>query len=324
MTTRPILVSGLKSTGRPHLGNYFGALKNWISHQDSYDCRFFIADLHALTVQDPIIPHLGSVGFEVVLDFLALGLDPQKATIYRQSDVPEVTELMWYFSPLITVPYMMRAHAYKDIEAKGGEVSVKTFMYPVLMSADILMHNAVLVPVGKDQSQHLEIARDIAQKFNHHHGETFAIPKSYIDPKTAIVPGVDGRKMSKSYKNTIPLFSDEETIKKQIMSIVTDSKGVQDVKDTETCTIIALLRLVGTPEVVADVENRYRTGGIGYKEAKDTLYQEVIRFLSPMWERRKKLAENPEVVHAMLKEHAERVRKDTKPLLEDVRRKIWA
>lgn len=324
MNKKDILVSGLKSTGRPHLGNYFGALKHWISHQDTHDCRFFIADLHALTIKSPGIPHLGALGFEVILDFLALGLDPNKAIIYRQSDVPEVTELMWYFMPLVTVPYMMRSHAYKDMEAKGGEVSVKTFAYPILMAADILMHNAVLVPVGKDQSQHLEIARDIAQKFNHHYGPLFNTPKSFIDKKTEIIPGIDGRKMSKSYGNTIPLFADEATIRKQVMSIVTDSKGVQDVKDPETCTIIALLRLVAPASVVADMENRYKAGGIGYKEAKDILYENIIAFLSPLWEKRQKLAENPEAVHAMLKEHAERVRSNTRPLLQSVRDMIWA
>ena len=224
MSGKKILLSGVKPTGRPHIGNYFGAIKQFVELQNSYQCYIFIADLHALTtVQNRGELEENTAG--VLLDYMAVGLDPNKVVIYKQSDVPQVAELAWVFNCLTTMPYLMRAHAYKDAEAKSKEVNVGLFDYPLLMAADILIQDADVVPVGQDQKQHVEIARDTAEKFNRIFGETFKLPEPLILAQVAIVPGMDGRKMSKSYGNTIPLFATDEEIEKAVMSIVTDSSG---------------------------------------------------------------------------------------------------
>src|SRR3989338_1816253 len=223
--TKKTLLSGVKPTGRPHIGNYFGAMKQFVDMQEDYQCMFFIADYHGLNfIQDGSMMKQHII--DLALDYLALGLDPQKSIIYKQSDIPEHTELAWIFDTITTMSYLMRAHAYKDAEANGKEISVGTFNYPMLMAADILMYDADIVPVGQDQKQHVEYARDTAEKFNRiFKSEVFKLPKPLIEESVAVVPGTDGRKMSKSYGNTIPLFASRDELAKAVMSIVTDSGG---------------------------------------------------------------------------------------------------
>src|SRR3972149_949455 len=225
MSEKKILLSGVKPTGRPHIGNYFGAMKQFADLQDGYDCLFMIADYHALNfiqnreeMQDNI--------FDLALDYLAIGLDPKTSIFFKQSDVPAHTELAWIFDTITTMPYLARAHAYKDAEAKNKEISVGTFNYPMLMAADILLYDTAVVPVGADQKQHIEYARDTAEKFNRvFKTEVFKLPEPYIMPEVAVVPGTDGKKMSKSYGNVIPLFGTRDELAKAVMSIVTDSSG---------------------------------------------------------------------------------------------------
>src|SRR3989344_1326032 len=224
MSGQKILLSGVKPTGRPHIGNYFGAMKQFVELQDKYKSYIFIADLHALTtVQNRKELEENSLG--VLLDYMAIGLDPSKVVIYKQSDIPQVTELAWIFNCITTMPYLMRGHAFKDAEAKNKEINVGVFDYPLLMAADILIQDAHIVPVGQDQKQHVEITRDTAEKFNRTFGETFVMPESLILEDVATVPGIDGRKMSKSYSNTIELFAPDGDIEAMVMSIVTDSNS---------------------------------------------------------------------------------------------------
>ena len=223
--SKKILLSGVKPTGRPHIGNYFGAMKQFVDFQDGYDCYFFIADYHGLNlIQNG--DEMRKLILELAIDYLAIGLDPKKSIIFKQSDVLEHTELAWIFDTITTMPYLMRAHAYKDAEAKDKEISVGTFNYPMLMAADILLYDADVVPVGQDQKQHVEYARDTAQKFNRVFGsEVFKLPTDLILPNVAVVSGNDGRKMSKSYGNDLGLFASDEEIRKFVMAIVTDSSG---------------------------------------------------------------------------------------------------
>ncbi|OHA20864.1 MAG: tryptophan--tRNA ligase, partial [Candidatus Taylorbacteria bacterium RIFCSPHIGHO2_01_FULL_51_15] len=221
---RKILLSGIQPSGRPHIGNYFGAMRQFVEMQNEHDCFFMIVDYHALnTIQDA--KTLKQNIIDLAIDYLAIGLNREKSVIFKQSDVSEHTELAWIFDTITTVPYLERAHAYKDAAIKGKERSVGLFNYPMLMAADILLYDTDLVPVGADQKQHVEITRDTAEKFNRVYGETFKLPEAKILPEVAIVPGIDGRKMSKSYGNTIPLFATDEEIEKAVMGIVTDSSG---------------------------------------------------------------------------------------------------
>jgi len=300
---KKILISGVKPTGRPHIGNYFGAMKQFVELQGEYQSFFFIANYHALTtVQDP--KELSENTMNIALDYLAIGLNPDKATLFVQSDVPEIAELTWIFNCLTTVPYLQRAHAYKDAVAKGGEVNVGTFDYPLLMAADILMQDADIVPVGSDQKQHIEIARDIAEKFNKTFGDTFKLPEPMILEDVKTVPGMDGRKMSKSYSNTIPLFAEDDEIKKSVMSIVTDSKTPEEPKDPELCTIFALHKLFSQNKL-SDIEKKYRDGGMGYKESKDILIGNIIKFIAPLRDARKALAKDMDSVKDILKKGGE-------------------
>ncbi len=225
-----------------HIGNYFGAMKQFVDLQNEYDCHIFIADYHAITtVQDKEKLTQGII--DVALDYLAIGLDPKKVTLFKQSDIPQVAELAWIFNCITTVPYLMRAHAFKDAEAKNKEVSVGLFDYPILMASDILIQDADVVPVGQDQKQHVEYARDTAQKFNRVFGDTFKIPEPYIIETVETIPGTDGRKMSKSYGNVIPLFATDEEIKKAVMSIPTDSKGVAEPKNPYESNLFLIHKL---------------------------------------------------------------------------------
>lgn len=317
---KKILLSGIKPTGRPHIGNYFGAMKQFVDLQDEYDVRVFVANYHAFTTaQYP--QKLRADTLDIAIDYLAIGLDPQKSLIFLQSDVPEVTELMWIFDCLTTMPYLQRAHAYKDAQAKGEEVNVGTFNYPMLMAADILMQNADVVPVGADQKQHLEFTRDTAEKFNRMFGETFKLPEAVIGEAVAVVPGVDGRKMSKSYGNTIPLFAEDDEIKKAVMSIVTDSKAPDEPKDPGLDNIFALHKFF-SKEDLADIEKRYRAGGMGYKESKEILIENMSSFIAPLREKRKDVASDTQAVLKIIKNSGNIARSTAKAKMMEVREKI--
>lgn len=317
---KKILLSGVKPTGRPHIGNYFGAMKQFVDLQDDYNSYVMIADYHALTtLQNPTEMSRGIL--DLAIDYLAIGLDPKKVTLFKQSDVPEHTELGWIFNCITTVPYLSRAHAYKDATAKGEEVSVGTFDYPLLMAADILLYSPDVVPVGRDQKQHVEYARDTAEKFNRLFGETFKLPEPLILSDVETVPGNDGRKMSKSYGNHLPLFSTDEEIKKFVMSIKTDSKGVADPKNPDEDLVFAMHKLV-SKEQLPDLRKRYEKGGIGYKESKDILVTNLIKLIAPLRTKREEIADNYEQVLQILKNGANEAHEVTKLKMADVRKKV--
>lgn len=310
--TKKILLSGIQPSGRPHIGNYFGMMKQMVDYQKEHEMYLMIADYHAMkSVQDPKSMRENIIG--VLLDFLAIGLDPKKVTIFKQSDVSEHTELAWIFDTITTMPYLMRAHAFKDAEAKNKEIDVGTFNYPMLMSADILIYNADIVPVGQDQKQHIEIARDTAIKFNNKFGETFKMPDAMIIKDVAIVPGTDGQKMSKSYGNTIPLFAEYEEIKKCVMSIVTDSSG-------------------GIPKNVYAIHNLlrpasellplYESKAGKYKELKDLLVEDLENFIAPMREKRKKLEKTISKVIKILKDGGVKAKKVASKKMQEVKKKV--
>ena len=286
-----ILLSGVKPTGRPHIGNYFGAMKQFVDLQNDHQSFFMIADYHGLNlIQNKEELRENILG--VALDYLAIGLDPEKAVIFKQSDVSEHTELCWIFDTITTVPYLKRAHAYKDAEAKNIEINVGTFNYPMLMAADILLYDADVVPVGKDQKQHVEYARDTVEKFNRiFKTETFKMPEPLILDEVATVPGIDGQKMSKSYNNTIPLFASDEEIKKQVMAIVTDS-GSEIPKN-----VYAIHALIKPKE---ELDALYEANKGKYKALKDALITDLIAFIAPMRERRKEFENDIEKVKAIL------------------------
>lgn len=318
---KEILLSGIKPTGRPHIGNYFGAMKQYLDLQDTHNSYIFIADLHSLTtVQNK--EELENLTLELAIDYLAIGLDPKKVTLFKQSDIPQVTELAWIFNCITTVPYLMRAHAFKDAEAKNKEINVGIFDYPILMTADILLPKADIVPVGKDQKQHVEIARDIAEKFNRIFGETFKLPKSFIVENVATIPGTDGQKMSKSYKNTIPLFATDEEIEKLVMSIPTDSKGVDEPKNPKENNIFKIHSLFLKGEELKKIEDRYKNGGLGYKEAKELLIIDMKKFIIPLRERREKIAKNPKKVISMLKKNGKKMFKQSEKTMKEIRNKV--
>lgn len=316
------LLSGIQPSGAIHIGNYFGAIKQFVDLQEEYDSFVFIADLHAITtVRDG--KQLRESILNIAMDYLACGLDPKKVTLFKQSDVPEVTELAWYFNCLTTIPYLERATAFKDAVSKGTkEINVGLFDYPILMAADILIADADVVPVGQDQKQHIEYARDTALKFNNAYGETFKLPEALIKEDVAIVPGTDGRKMSKSYKNTIPLFGSDEEIKKAVMGIVTDSKSPEEPKDPEKCNIYNLHKLFLNEEDLNKLKIRYQDGNIGYKESKEMLVKEIIDFISPIRERRKEYERNIQLVKNILKEGGEKAKKLITEKMEIIRNKV--
>jgi tryptophanyl-tRNA synthetase len=318
---KKILLSGIQPSGKMHIGNYFGAIKQFVDMQDTYESRIFIADLHAITtVQDKKM--LSELILNVTMDYLACGLNPEKVVLFKQSDMPEVTELAWYFNCITTMAYLERATTYKDAHMKAKEVTVGLFDYPMLMASDILIQDADVVPVGADQKQHIEYARDTAQKFNNTFGETFKLPEPMILESVAIVPGTDGRKMSKSYGNTIPLFGTDEEIKKAVMGIVTDSKSPEESKDPETCNIFALHRLFLKDEELEPLRKRYIDGGLGYKESKEMLLSEIINYISPMREKRKEFENNPEIVRNILKNGKEKAKEIVEKKMELVRTNI--
>ncbi|MEK7099645.1 MAG: tryptophan--tRNA ligase, partial [Patescibacteria group bacterium] len=300
MTEKPVLLSGMKPTGLAHLGNYFGALKQWKDLQDAgeLDCYFMIADYHALNfIQDAGQMH--ALTRELAQTLLAIGLDPKKVTIFKQSDVPAHTELAWVFDTITTMPYLMRAHAFKDAEARDKEINVGTFNYPMLMAADILLYDAKKVPVGQDQKQHIEYARDTAEKFNRIFGDTLTLPEEHIMPEVAVVPGTDGQKMSKSYGNTIPLFASYEEMQKAVMSIVTDSSGDRPEN------VYAIHKLIKSESELAPVYVEHQGK---YKALKEALIEDLEAFIAPMRARYEKLSQEPDEIETVLIEGGKRAR----------------
>jgi len=311
-------LTGFQPTGILHIGNYFGALRPAIEMQDKGEAFYFIADYHALTtVHDPgmLREHIRGVA----IDSLACGLDPQKACFFRQSDVPIVTELAWILSNVTSMGLLERSHSYKDKLARGISSSHALFAYPTLMAADILLYESDIVPVGKDQKQHLEIARDIAIKFNERYGPVFKLPEPSIRDEVATIVGLDGQKMSKSYGNTIELFLEERALRKRIMSIVTDSTPVEAPKDPANSTIVSLYRLFATPEELAAMEEDFRAGGFGYGDFKKRLFEIIWERFAPMRRRREELLANPEHVDEILAVGAGRARKVAEQTISRVR-----
>ena len=318
---KKILLSGVKPSGRPHIGNYFGAMKQFVALQDDYDSYIFIADLHALTIVQNK-EQMNNYIYNIAVDYLAIGLNPEKVVLYKQSDIPQVSEMAWIFNCITTMPFLMRAHAFKDAEAKNKEINVGVFGYPILMAADILLPGADVVPVGNDQKQHVEFARDIAQKFNNIFGKTFKLPEPMIFENVGTIIGTDGQKMSKSYQNTIELFATDEELNKAIMGIVTDSKDVKDKKEPEKCNIFNLHKLFSSDEELKDLRDRYVNGEIGYKESKEVLLKNVVDFIKPIREEREKIQKNREYVLDVLENGGKKAEKKISEKMEEVRTKI--
>ncbi len=315
------ILSGIQPSGKLHLGNYFGMMKPALELQEQGDAYLFIADYHALTsVSDPSALRQNSR--DVALDFLACGLDTKRTVFFRQSDVPEVLELSWLLSIVTPMGLLERCHSYKDKTAKGIAASHALFSYPVLMAADILQVQATTVPVGRDQKQHVEVTRDIAIKFNLQFGETFTIPAPSIRDEVAVVPGVDGQKMSKSYNNTIEIFGPEKDTKSRIMKIVTDSKQLEDSKDPSTCNVFALFKLFASGDERHEMEAKYRAGGFGYGAAKKALFEKVWNYFEPYRTKRAELEKNPAYVEAILKDGADRARLEARNTLMRARQAV--
>jgi tryptophanyl-tRNA synthetase len=301
------VLSGIQPSGRLHIGNYFGAIRQHLRLQAENECYYFIADYHALT-SNPSPASVAENSLAVAMDYMALGLDTEKTVFWRQSDVPEVTELTWLLSCITPMGLLQRCVSYKDKVAQGISPNHGLFAYPVLQAADILIVKSDIVPVGADQKQHIEVTRDIAMRFNNAYGEIFKVPEDYIIESVAVVPGVDGRKMSKSYGNTIEIFEPEKSVRNKIMKIVTDSTPVEAPKDPEKCNVFALLRLFASPEELAEWDRRYRSGGMGYGEAKKRLAELMIEHFKPYRQNRSDLEKNMDAVEAVLKSGAERAR----------------
>jgi tryptophanyl-tRNA synthetase len=312
------VLSGIQPTGRPHWGNYFGAIRQHIALQDNEQAFYFIADLHALTtVHDSLL--LQEYTREMALTYLALGLDPKRATLFRQSDVPEVSELTWLLMTMTPMHLLEKCHAYKDKKAKGLPADAGLFTYPVLMAADILLYDSDLVPVGADQVQHIEVTRDIAQRLNGVYGEVLTLPNAHVVEATAKVPGTDGEKMSKSYGNTIDIFEDPKKLRKKIMSIKTDSTPVEAPKDPDRCSLFSLYTLFATPEQQAALAKRYRAGGMGYGEAKQALYDAALAYFAEPRVRRERLVADPTAIDDILKAGAQKARAKGRQVLDRVR-----
>lgn len=315
MSKKPVLLSGIKPTGDLHIGNYFGAMRQQVElfKSGKYRCFIMVADYHALnTMQNA--EEMRRRTKELVMAYIAIGLDPKDVVLFKQSDVPEHTELAWIFDTITTMPYLMRAHAYKDAVAKNKEINVGTFNYPMLMAADILIYDTSIVPVGADQKQHIEIARDTAQKFNHiFKNDLFVLPKPYIMPDVATVPGIDGKKMSKSYGNVIPLFSSREELTKQVMSIVTNSSGERPEN------VYKIHKLVRSEQ---ELDLIYSEHEGKYKELKDMLADDLNNYLEPIRERYNKIENDHEIVNDILKSGAEKARAVTKEKIRLVKQAI--
>ncbi len=315
------ILSGIQPSGQLHIGNYFGMMQTMISRMENSELYVFIVDLHALTsVRER--ERLAKGTLEAAADFLALGLDPEKCIFWAQSDVPEVCELTWVLSTLAPMGLIERCHSYKDKVAKGIAASHGLFSYPVLMAADILLYQAEQVPVGKDQKQHLEVARDLAQKFNNEYGETFVVPEPAISEQTATVAGLDGQKMSKSYGNTIPIFLEGKQLKKRVMAIETDATPVEESKDPEKCNLYKIMNLFATPERMTEINGLYVNGGAAYGYLK----LELLDLLNDKFgEARAKKADflaDPAMLRAILAKGAEKAREKATVTLDLVRDRV--
>jgi tryptophanyl-tRNA synthetase len=314
---RPRILSGVQPSGKLHLGNYFGAIRQHIALQDEGECFFFIADYHALTtIQDR--RRLAENVRSVALDYLALGLDPDRTAFFRQSDVPEVTELAWILSTVTGMGLLERAHSYKDKVARGLTPSAGLLFYPALMAADILIYRSKIVPVGQDQVQHIEMTRDMAGSFNQVYGRIFPLPEARLD-REATVPGTDGKKMSKSYGNTIEIFAEGSALKNAVMRIVTDSTPVEAPKDPAKDNLYALFSLFANDEEKAALAERYRAGGLGYGEVKKLLIGKIDAHFAEARARRKDLERHPGAVEAALRQGAARARAEAQETMRLVR-----
>ena len=315
------ILSGIQPSGSLHIGNYFGMMKPMIEYQEQNELYCFIVNYHAMTsVADAEQLSRGTI--EAALDFLSLGLDPDKAIFWVQSDVPEVTELTWILNNVTPVGLLLRSHSYKDKIAQGLSPNHGLLSYPVLMAADILLYQAEKVPVGQDQQQHLEIARDIAIKFNYSFGETFVIPEAEINPNIPTVLGIDGRKMSKSYDNTIEIFAGENKLKQSIAGIVTDSTPVADPKDPDKCNLFAIISLFLTEEEKAGLAERYRRGGLKYSDVKMELFDRIWEGFRAAREKREKLKKTPGLIREILTSGAEKARVKAMPTLKLARERV--
>ena len=314
------ILSGIQPSGTLHLGNYFGMMLPAIELQAKGEAFYFIADYHSMTSLFNADERRKN-SLDVALDFLACGLDPQKSVFFKQSDVPEVTELAWLLSTLTPMSLLEKCHSFKDKSAKGIPVNHGLFAYPVLMAADILIYDSNVVPVGRDQKQHVEVTRDIAIKFNEQYGETFVIPEPQIRAEVAVIPGTDGQKMSKSYGNTIEIFGDEKTIRKKIMGIKMDSRPPEEPKpDAEKNLAIQLLKLVAPAAVATDFENRLRAGGLGYGDLKKSLFEHYWNHFADARKKRAELAANLDYVNGILADGATKARTVAQKVLKRARK----
>ena len=321
------ILSGIQPSGALHIGNYFGMMQPAVALQAEGDALYFIADYHALTtLRDAAALRTNSR--RVALDFLACGLDPERATLFRHSDVPQVTELAWILSTVAPMGLFERAHSYKDKLARGISPTVGLFNYPVLMAADILIYDSDIVPVGKDQKQHIEMTRDLAVKMNETYGQSepdgriFKLPEARIRPATETVPGIDGQKMSKSYGNNIDIFGDEKEMRKRVMSIVTDSTSVEAPKDPASSTIFKLYSLVASKEEVADMRERFLKGGTGYGDFKKQLFEKVWEYFAPMRKRREEILNDKAYIDDVLARGAKRANEIADQVMQRVREAV--
>ncbi len=315
------ILSGIKPSGSIHIGNYLGMIKPMVESQKRGELFCFIANLHSLTTLFDG-PEMARYTREAILDLLALGIDPDASVFWVQSDVPEVAELTWYLNNVTPVGLLERCHAYKDALAKGVAPNHGLFSYPVLMAADILGYQSNVVPVGKDQKQHVEVARDIALKFNATYGEVFTLPEPEIIEELAVVPGIDGQKMSKSYGNQIELFGAEKAIRKKIMSIVTDATPVEAPKDPDKSVIFALYKLFASGDQTKAMADRFRAGGLGYGTAKQELFDVIWTHFAPFREKRERLAANEDFLAEVRRKGAEKARGRLAPTLDKVRKLV--
>tara|TARA_S200000501_G_C20853552_1_gene756767 strand:- start:271 stop:1269 length:999 start_codon:yes stop_codon:yes gene_type:complete len=312
------ILTGIQSSGTPHLGNVLGAMLPAIELSKKNESLLFIADLHALTTiknKEQLLKN----SLETAAAWIACGLDTKKNILYRQSDIPQVTELMWYLNCITPYPMLANAHSFKDKSEKLSDVNAGLFTYPVLMAADIILYNANIVPVGKDQIQHLEITRDIANKFNNIYGETFTVPEAKLKKESMIIPGTDGQKMSKSYGNTIDVFEDEKRLKKQIMSIKTDSKGLEEPKNPDECNVFQIYKLIGSKVQVEDLKLKYLKGGYGYGHAKKELFNLILENFKEPRNNYKRLINEPDVVNHELTNGAKKASEIAKNVLRKVK-----
>lgn len=313
------ILSGIQPSGKLHLGNYFGAIRQHIQMQDEGDAFYFIANYHSLTSLNDG-KELYQNTMDVTLDYLALGMDPERCTFFVQSDVPQVVELSWILGTLTPVSLMEKSVAYKDKVAQGLAANIGLFTYPVLQAADILIYGSHLVPVGADQKQNLEISRDLASRFNYtYQGEYLTIPEPYIVDSVATVPGIDGRKMSKSYGNAINIFDEGKALKKKVMSIETDSTDLEAPKDPDKCNVFALIKLFANKEQANEIAEKYRAGGYGYGHAKKELLGLINEYFGEAREKRKELEQNPDYVHDILREGGRKARERAERIMEPVR-----